>query len=51
MSSWLGSAVFVLFSALFGCILGFGLAACRQGFKERRSGARETGGKNEDKTS
>lgn len=37
MSSWFGSASFVLFSALFGCLLGFGIAALIKGGKEKKA--------------
>lgn len=37
MSGWFGSVSFVLFSALFGCLLGFGIAALIKGGKEKKA--------------
>jgi|GEM_PF-5284215 len=37
MGSWMGSTTFVLFNALFGCGLGFGIAAMYRAYKDRKN--------------
>jgi len=37
MTAWLGSASFIVLSAMCGCLLGFGLAAVIQGLKAKKA--------------